>query len=73
MVFFSQGHLLEHHPCAHLYACQFCGIAFLSLEALKSHDGCEGFAAGIVQRITSSGDIEVGILCLRSSLSGVFK
>ncbi|WKX98353.1 hypothetical protein Q1695_013776 [Nippostrongylus brasiliensis] len=53
-----QSHMLEHHPCAHLYACHFCGIVFPSCEALKTHDGCEEFAASAVQRILPSGEFE---------------
>ncbi|RCN52686.1 hypothetical protein ANCCAN_01062, partial [Ancylostoma caninum] len=53
-----QGHMLEHHSCAHLFACHFCGLVFPSLEALKAHDGCEEFAAALVQRISSSGEVE---------------
>ncbi|EYB95926.1 hypothetical protein Y032_0154g2948 [Ancylostoma ceylanicum] len=53
-----QGHMLEHHSCAHLFACHFCGLVFPSLEALKAHDGCEEFAAALVQRIISSGEVE---------------
>uniref|UniRef100_A0A7I4YFG2 C2H2-type domain-containing protein n=1 Tax=Haemonchus contortus TaxID=6289 RepID=A0A7I4YFG2_HAECO len=54
-----QGHMLEHHSCAHFYACQFCGIVFPSLEALKTHDGCADFATALVQRISPSGDVEL--------------
>ncbi|KIH61169.1 zinc finger, C2H2 type [Ancylostoma duodenale] len=53
-----QGHMLEHHSCAHVFACHFCGLVFPSLEALKAHDGCEEFAAALVQRISSSGEVE---------------
>ncbi|VDO50527.1 unnamed protein product [Haemonchus placei] len=51
--------MLEHHSCAHFYACHFCGIVFLSLEALKTHDGCADFATALVQRISPSGDVEL--------------
>ncbi|KAK6744131.1 hypothetical protein RB195_011065 [Necator americanus] len=53
-----QGHMLEHHSCAYLFACHFCGLVFPSLDALKAHDGCEEFATALVQRINSSGELE---------------
>lgn len=51
--------MLEHHSCAHVFACHFCGLVFSSLDALKAHDGCEEFATALVQRISSSGEVEV--------------
>ncbi|VDK50130.1 unnamed protein product, partial [Cylicostephanus goldi] len=53
-----QGHMTTHHSCAHLFACHFCGFVFPSLEALKAHDGCEGFATAMVQRINLCGEVD---------------
>ncbi|KHJ95052.1 zinc finger, C2H2 type [Oesophagostomum dentatum] len=61
-MFVVQNHMLTHHSRAHLFACNFCGLVFPSLEALKAHDGCEQFATALVQRISSSGEVDVSLL-----------